>query len=131
MGGEQVAVKTALASRNLTKGQGIQRRTSPANHRIPHLLDVFAVEKIRRELGGDGLAFCAVLMGWAETLVDVAAVGAVGMVAVNAAEGVYGLAGEGAGRKAGSGDYLLSVKVSIPGDGCLSVTHRSTIRHGW
>ena len=33
------------------RGLGIQRHTSPANHRIPHPLDVLRGKKIRRMLG--------------------------------------------------------------------------------
>ena len=56
MGREQIAVKTALASPVTSEGLGIRRHTSPANHRIPHSLDVLRGEKIRgmRDLGLPG-----------------------------------------------------------------------------
>lgn len=46
--GAEVAVKTALASRDFIESRGDRGRTFPANHRIPRLLDAGSVRKMQR-----------------------------------------------------------------------------------
>jgi hypothetical protein len=107
---------------DLRKGQGIQRHTSPANHRIPHFLDVLSRKKIRWWLA-KGFSFGSVLVARAAAKVDIAAVGAVVVVAVAAAKVVDRLAGEGFGGEACSGNNDLAVPVLVSGSSGGEFSH--------
>ena len=114
--------KDRVGQPNLKEGQDNRRRTSPANHRIPHLLDGFGAEKIRRR-SAEGLAFGATLMARAAAQVDVLPGGAIFVFAVGATQVVDGLAGKGFRGEAGAGDYDLAVFIAISGVGGLVTGH--------
>lgn len=111
-----------MASPATLDGQGIQRHTSPANHRIPHTLDAFHGKKTRSRLL-ERLSFGSVLVAGAAPEMNIFAIGAVVMAAMAAAEVVDRLPWEGFRGEAGSGDDDLPVLIFVSGVGGLKTRH--------
>lgn len=111
-----------MASPATSEGQGIQRHTSPANHRIPHFLDALRGKKTRSRLA-ERLSFGPVLVARAAAEVDIFAGRAVFMAAMAAAKVVDRLSGEGFRGKSGAGDDDLAVFVLVTGVGGLESGH--------
>ena len=107
---------------DLQEGQGIQRHTSPANHRIPHVLDAFRGKKIRRRIA-ERLPFRPRPDGGDSGEVNIAAVGTVIVAAMAAAKVVDRLSGEGFRGESGSRDDDLAVFVPVSGVGGLKSRH--------
>src|SRR6185437_2587548 len=101
-----------MASPATSEGQGIQRHTSPANHRIPHYLDALRGKKTWRRLA-ERLALGSVLVAGAAAKVDIFACRAVFVAAMAAAKVVDRLPGEGFGGKSGAGDDDLAMLVLV------------------
>lgn len=111
-----------MASPATSEGQGIQRHTSPANHRIPHILDALRGKKTRSRLA-QRLPFGSVLMAGTAPEVDIFAGGAVIMAAMAAAKVINRLSERGFRRESGSGDDNLAVFVLVSGVGGLESRH--------
>ena len=124
MGGEQVAVKTALASLTLRKVRTIEGARPQRITEYHIYLDDFGAKKIRWR-SAEGLAFGAILVAGAAAQVDVLPGSAVLVLAVGAAQVVDGLAGKGFRGEAGAGDYDLAVFIAISGVGGLETGHGS------
>lgn len=111
-----------MASPATSEGQGIRRHTSPANHRIPHLLDVLGGKKTRSGLA-ERFPLGPVLMARAAAEVDISAIGTVIVATVAAAEMIDRLSGDGFGGKSRPGDDNLAVFVLVTGVGGLKSGH--------
>ena len=105
------------------RGLGIRRHTSPANHRIPHLLDAFRRKKIRRRIF-QRLPFGPVLMARTAPKVDIFAVRAIIVATASAAKVIDRLAGKALRRKSRSGDDDLAMFVPVSGICGLKSRHR-------
>jgi hypothetical protein len=112
-----------MASPATSEGQGIQRHTSPANHRIPQFLDALQGKKTRGRLT-EGLAFGSILMPGTAAEVDIFASGAVIVATMAAAEVIDGLSGEGFRGESRPGDDDLAVFVLVSGVGALESGHK-------
>src|SRR5665213_1571607 len=112
-----------MASPATSEGQGIQRHTSPANHRIPHILDALRGKKTRGRLA-ERLSGGSVLMSGTAAKMDILAVGAVIVAAMAAAEVINRLSGEGFRGESGPGDDDLAVFVLVTGVGGLESGHK-------
>ena len=111
-----------MASPATSDGQGIQRHTSPANHRIPHILDALGRKKTRRRLP-ERLSFGPVLTARAATFVNIATVRPIIMSARAAAKVINRLPGKRLRGKSRPGDDNLAVFVLISGVGGLESGH--------
>ena len=116
-----------MASPATSEGQGIQRHTSPANHRIPHILDALGGKKTRSRLA-QRLSLGSVLMPGTASVMDITAVGAVIVAAMAAAKVVDRLPRKGFRGKSSSGDDNLAVFVLVTGVGGLKSRHFSLDR---
>src|SRR5690242_2907153 len=119
---EQVRHKTAVASPSTSDGQGIQRHTNPAHHRIPQVLDALVWKKIRGGLT-QRLSLGPVLVSRTAAKVDVLSVGTILMAAMTAAEVINGLSGKGLRRKSGAGNDDLAMLIAVSGVSGLEAKH--------
>ncbi len=111
-----------MASPATSRGSGHSKAHFPANHRIPQVLDVFRGEKIRGRIA-ERLPSGPVLMARAAAFMDVAAVAAVIVAAMAAAEVVDRLSGEGFRGESGPRYDGLAVFISVSGICGLETGH--------
>lgn len=111
-----------MASPATLDGQGIQRHTSPANHRIPHTLDALRGEKTRSGVA-ERLPFGSVLMTGTASEMDIFTVGAVIVAAMAAAEMVNRLSRKGFRRESSPGDDNLAMFIFVSGISGLEAGH--------
>jgi hypothetical protein len=105
------------------KGLGIQRHTSPANHRIPQRLDVLEGKKTRGPLHQKSFAFSATIVAWTPPKMNIAPVGAIVMTTLCTSDMVDRLAGEAFGGETRFGDDLLAVLIIRSGNCALEICH--------
>ena len=103
-----------MASPATSEGQGIQRHTSPANHRIPHLLDALRRKKTRRRIA-ERFTFDPVLMAGTAPEMDIFAGGAIIVAAMAAAKVIDRLSGKRFRGESCPGDDDLAVFVLVTG----------------